>query len=184
MSIGQAYLSTAIARMKYYKSLGDKTIEQLSDQELHFQPNEASNSIAVIMQHIAGNMLSRWTNFLTEDGEKEWRNRDGEFEPQQSDKASLVAYWDKGWNCFLGALESLSEDDLLKTILIRNEPMTAIDAINRQMAHYPYHIGQMIYAAKILKNNDWQNLSIPKGQSAAFNAGSQVKDPAKEFGQK
>lgn len=165
--------------MKYYKSLGDKTIEQLSEQELYAQPNEASNSIAIIMQHIAGNMLSRWTNFLTEDGEKEWRDRDSEFESQQLDKADLIAYWEKGWTCFLDTLQQLSEDDLLKTILIREEPLTAIDAINRQMAHYPYHIGQMIYAAKIMKNNDWHNLSIPKGQSAAFNAGSQVKDPAK-----
>ncbi len=182
MNLAQTYLSTAIARMKYYKSLGDKTIALLSEQELHFQPNEASNSLAMIIRHMAGNMLSRWTNFLTEDGEKEWRNRDSEFEPQEADKAGLVASWEKGWSCFLGTLESLREEDLLKTILIRREPMTAIDAINRQLAHYPYHIGQMIYAAKLLKNQDWNSLSIPKGQSGAFNAGSQVKDPAKEFG--
>src|SRR5688572_6069111 len=152
MTSGEEYLVTAIRRMKYYKDLGDKTFEQLSDEDIHFQASQESNSIAVIVQHMTGNMLSRWTNFLTEDGEKEWRDRESEFADQRSSKKEMIAVWDKGWNCFLETLRSLNENDLLKTVTIRNESLTVVDAINRQMAHYPYHVGQIIFIAKMLKN--------------------------------
>ena len=169
MIIEKVFLESAIKRLSYYKELGDKTFTQLTDADFHYQPNEASNSIAIIIQHMAGNMLSRWTNFLTSDGEKDWRNRDAEFEEQQMTKEQLIAFWEKGWQCCLGALNALTEEDLLKTIYIRNEGLIVADAINRQLAHYPYHIGQIIYVAKIISNNNWQNLSIAKGASTQFN---------------
>ena len=182
MSIGTEYLQTVIRRVKYYKELGDKTFEQLnSDAEFHYQPNEESNSIAVIIQHMTGNMLSRWTNFLTEDGEKEWRQRDDEFTVHHYTKTQLLEIWEKGWRCFLGALESLQEEDLLKTIHIRQEKLSAIDAINRQLAHYPYHIGQIVYLGRMVRDQEWKNLSIPKGHSQQYNTGQDIKDPAKKF---
>jgi len=181
MSIGKEYLATAIRRLKYYKDLGDKTFEQLEEKDFHFQPSSESNSIAVIVQHMAGNMLSRWTNFLSEDGEKEWRERDAEFEIHHYSKQQIIDLWNKGWSCFLQAVESLTENDLNKTVSIRKEQLSVIDAINRQMAHYPYHIGQIVYTGRIIKNNEWKNLSIPKGQSQAYNTGNQAKDPAKRY---
>jgi hypothetical protein len=177
-SIGSTYLQTAIKRLRYYKGLGEKTFEQLTDAELHYAPNAASNSIAVIIQHMAGNMLSRWTNFLTEDGEKPWRQRDEEFEVHNYSKQQLLDMWEKGWNCFLDTLTSLTENDLLKTIYIREEPLLVIDAINRQLAHYPHHVGQIIYIGKLIKDTGWQSLSIEKGRSEAYNKSDGVKDPA------
>jgi len=169
MSIGNTFLQSAIKRVRYYKLLGDQTIEQLSDAEMHVQPNPASNNMAMLIQHMAGNMLSRSTDFLQSDGEKDWRNRDAEFEDSNLDKDGLVALWEKGWKCFLDTLESLNEDDLLKTIRIRSEQLSVIDAINRQLAHYPCHVGQMIYLGKIIRDEEWKNLSIAKGNSAEFN---------------
>src|SRR5580765_8291710 len=118
-NLGTEYLSTTIKRLKYYKYLGEKTFEQLEEKDLHRQPSSESNSIAVIVQHVAGNMLSRWTNFLTEDGEKEWRNRDDEFDVHDYSSQELIERWNEGWKCFLDSLESLTADDLLKTIYIR-----------------------------------------------------------------
>ncbi|MBO9205032.1 MULTISPECIES: DUF1572 family protein [Niastella] len=178
-SLGTEYLQTTIRRLRYYKQLGEKTFGQLADADFHFAPNEASNSIAVIIQHVSGNMLSRWTNFLTEDGEKAWRNRDEEFQVHNYSKQQLLALWEKGWQCFLGALNSLTENDLLKTIYIREEPLLVIDAINRQLAHYPYHVGQILYIGKQIKNTGWQSLSIEKGKSEAYNKSDGIKDPAK-----
>ena len=175
MTLGTEFLKSAIKRLSYYKELGDKTFEQLNDADFHFQPNEESDNIAIIIQHVAGNMLSRWTNFLTTDGEKEWRNRDMEFEEQNLTKQKLIDFWEKGWHCCLGTWNSLTEDDLLKTIYIRSEGLLAIDAINRQLAHYPYHVGQIIYLAKIIKDKDWQNLSIAKNNSEIFNRQIQAK---------
>jgi len=169
MTIEKIFLQSAIKRLSYYKELGDKTFAQLTDADFHYQPNEVSNSIAIIIQHVAGNMLSRWTDFLTSDGEKDWRNRDSEFEEQQMNKQQLLEFWEKGWQCCLDALNALKEDDLLKTIYIRSEGLSVVDAINRQLAHYPYHAGQIIYLGKIIANNNWKNLSIPKGQSQIFN---------------
>lgn len=181
MSTAKEFLTTAIRRLKYYKDLGDKTFEQLNEWDFHYQPNDESNSIAVIIQHLSGNMQSRWKNFLTEDGEKEWRQRDDEFIVHQYNKQQLVELWEKGWNCFFSALESLKKKDLKKTVHIRQEPLTVIDAINRQLAHYPYHIGQIIYIAKIIKSKTWKNLSIPKGESTSYNKEAEIKDPARKF---
>jgi hypothetical protein len=180
-SPGKEFLRSATRRLKYYKELGEKTFDQLSDIDIHYQPNAESNSIAIIVQHLYGNMMSRWTNFLTEDGEKEWRQRDEEFEIHGYNKEQVMELWQKGWNCFLPALESLTEDDLVKTVYIRKEPLLVVDAINRQLAHYPYHVGQIIYAGKLIKDNDWKNLSIPKGDSQHYNQTAVLKDPAKKF---
>jgi hypothetical protein len=175
MLLASSFLQSAIKRLSYYKELGDKTFAQLKEEDFHFTPNAESNSIALIIQHTAGNMLSRWTDFLTTDGEKEWRNRDTEFEEQNLTKQQLVAFWQKGWDCLFNTLSSLSPDDLLKTIYIRSEGLLVIDAINRQLAHYPYHVGQIIYLAKLIKNEDWQNLSIAKGHAEQFNQQMQTK---------
>lgn len=180
-SIGKEFLDTSIRRVKYYKDLADKTFEQLSDADLHYQFNEESNSIAIIIQHMAGNMLSRWTNFLTEDGEKEWRQRDDEFTVHNYSKQQLLDIWEKGWKCYLDSLGSLTENDLLKPITIRNEKLSVIDAINRQLAHYPYHVGQIVYIGRMIKNKEWKNLSIPKGHSQQYNKDEKIKDPAKKF---
>lgn len=168
-TLSNIFLQSAIKRLSYYKDLGDKTFAQLTDADFHYQPNEASNSIAIIIQHTSGNMLSRWTDFLTSDGEKGWRNRDTEFEEQHLSKQQLIEFWEKGWQCLLDALNALTEDDLLKTIYIRSEGLLVVDAVNRQLAHYPYHVGQIIYVAKIITSNNWQNLSIAKGNSSQFN---------------
>lgn len=181
ISLGNEYLQTVIRRVKYYKDLGGKTFDQLTDADFHYQPNEESNSIAVIIQHMAGNMLSRWTNFLTEDGEKEWRQRDDEFALHNYSKQQLLELWEKGWQCFIETLESLREADLLKTVHIRDENLSAIDAINRQLAHYPYHIGQIVYVGRIIKDKEWKNLSIPKGHSLQYNQSDKIKDPAKKY---
>lgn len=180
-SLGKDFLETAIRRLKYYKDLGDKTFEQLNDSEFHYQPNAASNSIAIIIQHMAGNMLSRWTNFLKEDGEKEWRQRDAEFEVHNYNKEQLLELWEKGWACFLDTISALKKKDLKKTVHIRQEPLTVIDAINRQLAHYPYHIGQIVYIGRMIKIESWKNLSIPKGGSQAYNTNTETKDPAKKY---
>ena len=181
-SLGKLYIDTAIKRLRYYKKLADQTFDQLSDRDFHFCPNEASNSIAMIIQHMSGNMLSRWTNFLTEDGEKEWRRRDDEFEGHNFSRDELIEIWEKGWKCFFDALEGLEDDDLLKTITIRQEPLTVVDAINRQLAHYPHHVGQIIYVAKIIKDDGWKTLSIAKGKSDEYNKSDGIKDPANERG--
>lgn len=163
------YLSSVKKHFNQYKSLGDKTMEQLDEKNLFWQYNDESNSIAVIVQHLWGNMLSRWTNFLTEDGEKEWRERDAEFEKVIKTKEELITKWDEGWDCLFAALNSLSDADLDKTIYIRKEPQIVIDAINRQLAHYSYHVGQIVYLGKMQLNERWVSLSIPKGNSKEFN---------------
>ena len=163
-TLKSVFLDSAIKRLTYYKELGERTFGQLNDNDFQFLPNEESNSIAIIIQHMSGNMLSRWTNFLTEDGEKEWRQRDAEFETLPTSKDELIALWNKGWDCCLDAIKSLSDADLLKTVTIRSEALTVVDAINRQLAHYPYHVGQIIYIGKLIKNHDWQNLSMPRNR--------------------
>jgi hypothetical protein len=181
ITIGKEYLQTVIRRLKYYKQLAEMAFEQLDEKDFHYQFNEASNSVAIIVQHMAGNMMSRFTNFLTEDGEKEWRQRDAEFEIQNYSRQQVIDLWEKGWKCCFDALVSLHEEDLLKTIFIRKESLTVIDAINRQLAHYPHHIGQILYLGKMLKGENWKNLSIPKGQSQQYNQSSEIKDPAKKY---
>jgi len=170
MSFEEGFLKDCIKRLKYYKDLGDKTFAQLNDNDFLYQPNEESNSIAIIVHHMYGNMLSRFTNFLTEDGEKEWRNRDAEFDAVNISKEDVLTFWNKGWDCVFNALENLQAADLTKTIYIRTEPLLVYDAILRQLAHYPHHIGQILYIGKILKGKDWKTLSIPRGESQAYNA--------------
>lgn len=164
------YLQSAIKQFEYYKSLGDKTFAQLTPEKLFWQYNDDSNSIAIIINHLWGNMLSRWTDFLTTDGEKEWRKRDAEFENTVSSQEELMKRWEEGWKCLFDALNSITDDDLDKEILIRNEKHSIAEAINRQLAHYPYHIGQIVFLGKMLSDNNWKSLSIPKGKSDAFNA--------------
>ena len=164
------FLEVAKKQFEYYKSMGEITINRLTDEQLFYMYNEDSNSVAIIVKHLHGNMLSRWTDFLTTDGEKETRNRDGEFENDGKTKKELLETWNAGWNCLFNTLNSLKEEDLEKTIYIRNQGCTAMDAIMRQLAHYPYHIGQIIYIGKMCSNNHWQSLTIPKNASKQFNA--------------
>lgn len=164
------FLKSAIKQFEYYKLLGEQTFAQLKEDDLTWQYNEESNSIATIITHLAGNMLSRWTDLLTTDGEKEWRNRECEFEKNISSKQSLMNSWQEGWNCLFKTLHSLNEGDLQKEIFIRNQGHTVTEAINRQLAHYPYHVGQIVFIGKMLTNDKWHSLSIPKGQSDTFNA--------------
>jgi len=164
-----SFLQNNIKLFKYYKSLGEKTINQISEEKLFWQYNEESNSIAIIIKHLSGNMLSRWTDFLTSDGEKEWRKRDGEFEDNIKSKKELEKIWNKGWDCLFNALGALSEEDLNKTVYIRNMSQSVSDAINRQLAHYAYHVGQIVFIGKMMNNKDWKSLSIPKGDSIKYN---------------
>src|SRR6185312_318159 len=168
-SLGATYLDSAIKRLLTYKTLGERTFAQLEEKDFHFTPNEESNSIAVIIRHLHGNMLSRWTNFLTEDGEKPDRDRDTEFTAPVLGKEALVALWEEGWGRLLSALGALTEADLQKTITIRHEPLIVVDAINRQLAHYPHHVGQIVYIGKMIRDGAWKSLSIPKGASRDFN---------------
>lgn len=163
------YLESVIKQFEYYKMLGEKTMEQVDEEKLFWQYNEESNSIATIVKHLSGNMLSRWTDFLTTDGEKEWRNRDAEFENDLTTKAEVLKKWNEGWEVFMQTLRSLTQDDLQKIIYIRNQGHTVMEAINRQLAHYPYHVGQMVFVGKMLADK-WNSLSIPRGQSNQFNA--------------
>lgn len=164
-----AFLSGTKKLFQYYKSLGEKAIGQLDDDQINSRPNEASNSIALIVHHLSGNMLSRFTDFLTSDGEKPWRDREAEFEVGYKDKAEMMQAWDKGWNQLFETIDSLTETDLEKIVYIRNEGQSVMDALQRQLAHYPYHVGQILYIAKMLKGEAWQSLSIPKGGTASYN---------------
>lgn len=169
MDSNRIFIDSYIKRLTEQKILGEKTFGQLSDEQMNFQPNKESNSIAIIVQHLHGNMLSRWTNFLTEDGEKAWRKRDEEFELKSFTKTQIINLWNEGWNVFLQALSSLADSDLTKTITIRTEKLTVVDAINRQIAHYSYHVGQIVFLGKLIKASEWNSLSIPVRGSAAFN---------------
>ncbi|MBA3829220.1 MAG: DUF1572 family protein [Taibaiella sp.] len=163
------YVSGTKRLFQVYKLLGEKTMQQVDDAALFWQHNEESNSIATIVKHMRGNMLSRWTDFLTTDGEKPWRERDSEFVNDLKDRETLLVKWNEGWQCLFNALDSITDDDLDKIIYIRNEGQTVLDAINRQIAHYSYHVGQIVYIAKLVKSNEWQSLSIPRNRSKAYN---------------
>lgn len=169
LSNDQNFLESSKKLFRYYKGLAEKAIDQLTDEQVSLKPNDASNSIALIVHHLTGNMLSRFTDFLTTDGEKPWRNRDSEFDEAYPDKKSMLEAWEKGWSCLFAAIEPLKPEDLSKIIYIRNEGQTVQEAIQRQLAHYPHHIGQILYQAKILKGNDFKSLSIPKGWLGDFN---------------
>jgi hypothetical protein len=164
------YLKSARKIFSDYKRLAEKAMEQLSNEQLYWQPDKESNSIAIIVKHLRGNMLSRWTNFLTEDGEKAWRDRDTEFEMDWNDRDTIISKWEEGWSCLFNTIDSLKEDDLSKIAMTRGEPNTVLEAINRQIAHYASHIGQIIYLGKMMKQEDWHTLSIARGKSKEFNA--------------
>lgn len=164
-----SYLTSVLKQFDYYKSLGDKTIARFTFEELQKEFQQDSNSISIIVKHMAGNMLSRWTNFLTEDGEKEWRQRDEEFVDTFQNKNELIDAWNKGWNCLFEAIRPLNISDLERIIYIRNQGHTVNEAINRQLAHYAYHIGQIVLIGKLLQGSEWESLSIPKGDSKAYN---------------
>lgn len=149
--------------------LGEKTFAQLTDEQLFRQYNEESNSIAIIVNHLWGNMLSRWMNFLTTDGEKEWRNRDAEFEKGIQTREELLNKWNEGWNCLFDALRTVTPENLNQEIYIRNMGHTVVEAINRQLAHYPYHVGQIVFIGKMACAEGWKSLSIPKGTSKEYN---------------
>ena len=165
-----SYLQSARKQFGYYKMLGDKTFAQLPDEKLFWQYNGNSNSIGTIVKHLWGNMRSRWTDFLTSDGEKEWRKRDAEFDNDIQSREELLQKWNEGWDCLFTALNSLGTQDLETIIYIRNQGHTVTEAINRQLAHYAYHVGQIVFLGKMLANNNWTSLSIPKGNSNQYNA--------------
>jgi hypothetical protein len=175
-AIVQNYFEDAISSFKSYKKLADKAIAQLKDEEFFVTLDEEANSIAVIMKHMAGNMFSRWTDFLTTDGEKPDRNRDMEFVIEENTtKDDVLNYWERGWACVFAAIEPLKLEDFEKTVMIRGEEHTIVMAINRQLTHYAYHVGQIVFLAKHFRSREWNSLSIPRNKSAEFNAGMQSR---------
>jgi len=163
------YLNSVTKEFSYYKSLGEKTFDQLTDEDFFWQYNEESNSIAIIVNHLNGNMKSRWTNFLNSDGEKEWRNRESEFESIIKTKEELLEKWNEGCQCVFDALNSITKQNFDTKIYIRNQEHSIMEAVNRQLAHYSNHIGQIVYIGRMLKGKNWKSLSIPKGKSSEFN---------------
>ena len=163
------YLYSSLKQFEYYKNLGERTFNQLSDSELFWQYNEESNSIAIIVNHLWGNMKSRWTDFLISDGEKDWRDRDAEFEDTIKSKDELIALWEEGWGCLFAALKSVNKNNFNTEVFIRDQSHTIIEAINRQLCHYAYHVGQIVYLGRMIKGVEWVSLSIPKGKSTEFN---------------
>jgi len=184
MKVSEDFLRSANRQFLYYKTLGEKAIDQLEPEQLFVSLNDDTNSIVTIVKHLHGNMLSRWTDFLTTDGEKESRNRDGEFDASTTlsnqTKEQILSLWNEGWACLFNTLNSLKPEDLSKIIYIRNEGHTVLEAINRQLAHYPYHVGQMVFYAKILKKSEWTSLSIPKNKSNDYNADKFSKEKSKK----
>jgi hypothetical protein len=182
MNVSEDFLRSANRQFLYYKTIGEKAIDQLEPEQLFISLNEDTNSISTIVEHLRGNMLSRWTDFLTTDGEKAWRNRDKEFESlnDKLTKEFVLKKWNDGWECLFNTLNSLKPEDLSKIIYIRNEGHTVLEAINRQLAHYPYHVGQMIFYAKILKKSEWSSLSIPKNKSTEYNTDKFSKEKLKK----
>jgi Protein of unknown function (DUF1572) len=180
-SIIRHYLADAISSFRAYKGLAEKALAQVNDEELFITLDEEGNSLAVIMKHIAGNMISRWTDFLTTDGEKPERNRDMEFviEPGMT-RDQVMAYWERGWREVFAALEPLSPEDFKKKVAIRGQEHTIIEAINRQMTHYAYHIGQIVFLAKHFRSSEWKSLSIPRNRSQDFNKYLEDKGETKE----
>lgn len=167
--MNNSYLTSLIRQFEYYKMLGEKAIAQLQDDQLFWQYTSETNSIAIIINHLAGNMLSRFTDFLTSDGEKPWRNRDEEFELPFKNRDELMAYWQDGWKQLFDTLQQIEPSQLEDLVFIRNEGHTITEALNRQLAHYPYHIGQIVLIAKMVVKENWQDLSIPRNQSQRYN---------------
>jgi hypothetical protein len=173
------YLKDVVDQFRKLKGLGDKALAQVRDEDLFVTLDPESNSLAILIQHMAGNLLSRWTDFLNSDGEKPNRDRDSEFVLISTTRAELLARWEEGWRCLFQAVAALSEEDLAMTVLIRAEPHSVIKAINRQLTHYGYHIGQIVFLAKHFASDHWQTLSVPRGGSAAFNATKLGRPPSK-----
>jgi uncharacterized damage-inducible protein DinB len=165
-----SYLEDSISLFRYYKKLAERAMEQISDEQLFASLDEEMNSIAIIAKHMAGNMRSRWTDFLTSDGEKPDRNRDMEFAAPPATRAELMQSWNEGWGLAFAALEPLSDADLERKITIRSEHHSVMQAINRQIAHYAYHVGQIVFLAKQFKGRDWKSLSVPRNKSGDFNS--------------
>lgn len=163
------YLTGLRKQFEYYKLLGERSFDQLNEKELFWSYNESSNSIAVMVNHLWGNMMSRWTDFLTTDGEKEWRERDLEFEDVIGNRKEMMRKWNEGWACLFTALDTVNKENIDQTVFIRNQEHSIPEAINRQLAHYAYHVGQIVYVARMIRDQEWMSLSIPKGQSATFN---------------
>jgi hypothetical protein len=170
MDYQKNYLKSALFEFRRYKTLGNKTFDQLNDKDIHWVNGNHDNSIAIIVKHMVGNMLSRWTNFLVEDGEKKWRNRETEFKEPYRSKSEMINAWEEGWQCLFSALESINSENFEEEIKIRKEAHTIFEAVNRQLAHYANHVGQIVFIGKMIKGNVWISLSIPKGKSADFNA--------------
>ena len=164
-----SFIHSARNQFQFYKSLGEKTIAQLDDDQLFWQYNNESNSIAVIIHHLSGNMKSRWTDFLHSDGEKPWRNRDHEFEDVLQERSEIMSAWNEGWETLFNALDEINEHNLDQIIYIRNQEHSIIEAIHRQLPHYAYHVGQIVYLGKMLLNSNWNTLSVAKGKSKEFN---------------
>lgn len=164
-----SYLEDSLAVFRQYRKLAERAMEQVTDEQLFLAENEESNSIAVMVKHMAGNMRSRWTEFLTSDGEKPNRNRDSEFMDPPATRAELMEVWDEGWGCLFGALEPLREEDLARRVMIRGEAHSVLQAMNRQLAHYPYHVGQIVLLAKLYSGEKWEALTVPRNKSAEFN---------------
>jgi hypothetical protein len=164
-----SYLEDALAVFRYYKTLAERAMEQVTDQQLFAVLDDEANSIAIIVKHMTGNMRSRWTDFLTSDGEKPDRNRDSEFVDPPATRVALMAEWENGWARVFAALEPLTDADLARTVNIRGEAHSVMQAINRQLAHYPHHVGQIVLLAKHFASNHWQSLSVPRNKSAEFN---------------
>lgn len=171
------FLASTKKQFAYYMLLGEQALAQVPDDRLNWQPNAASNSLAAIVKHLWGNMLSRWTDFLTTDGEKPWRHREAEFDNDLRTRAAVLEKWEAGWQCLFGALNGLTTADLDRLVYIRHQGHTVAEAINRQLAHYPYHVGQMVFLARLVAGDAWQSLSIPRGASAAYNAEKFAQPP-------
>jgi hypothetical protein len=167
--VGAHGLATVAALFRTQKGIADRAIAQVGDDALHAAPAPGSNSIAVVMRHLAGNMLSRWTDFLTTDGEKPWRDRDREFEDARLPRGELLEAWERGWRTLFAAVGALGPDDLERVVTIRSEPQTVLEALLRQVSHYGYHVGQIVYLARLAAGDAWTTLSIPRGGSAAYN---------------
>ena len=164
-----SYLKDALEVFRYYKKLAERGMTQLPDEHYFTALDDESNSIAIIVKHMAGNMRSRWTDFLTTDGEKPGRHRDTEFEDPPATRQAVLAMWEEGWACLFAALEPLAEADLARTVTVRGEAHSVMQAINRQLAHYPYHCGQIVFLAKHLNHGEWKSLTVPRGKSQEFN---------------
>lgn len=167
--MNQSELPGLLKLFRYYRGLGEKAMAQVADEHLFSSPTADSNSIAVIVRHLSGNMLSRWTDFRTSDGEKEWRNRDREFESPEWNREFLMTAWNKGWDCLESAISPIQDEELHEIVYIRNEGHSILEAIHRQLAHYAYHVGQIVYLSRMYAGS-WESLSIPKNQSQSYNS--------------